>query len=78
VLPSVGRDKISTENLCQPGRKHDIKSQLHNRRKRMVNKCGCKKFPALIAARVDIKMLVVGSLIQSFVQGRTKVFPIYS
>jgi hypothetical protein len=78
VLPSVGRDKLCTGNLCRPGRKHDIKVQLHNGRKRRVNRSGCQKLIALLQQGVDIKRLVVGSLIQSFVQGRTKGLHMYS
>jgi len=72
VLPSVGRDNLYKINLCRPGRKHDIKTQLHNGRKRRENRSGCQKLSALVATGVDIKKLVVESLIWSFVQERTK------
>jgi hypothetical protein len=75
VLPSVGRDKLFIENLCRPRRKHDIKAQVHNGRR--VNKSGCQKLVVRFAARVDIKRLVVGSLIQSFIPRRTKGFCMY-
>jgi hypothetical protein len=63
VLPSVGRDKLCTGNPCQPGRKHYMNTQLHNGRKRRVSKPECQKLIVLIATGVDIKRLVVGSLI---------------
>jgi hypothetical protein len=72
VLPSVGRDKLCTGNLCQTERKHDIKNKIHNGRKRRVNMSGCQRLSALIATEVDIKRLVVGNLIWRFVQGRKK------
>jgi hypothetical protein len=72
VLPSVGRDNIFTRILCRPGRRHGIKTQLHNARKRRENNYECQKLTALIATRVDIKRLNVGSLIWSFVQRGTK------
>jgi len=78
VLPSVGRDNICTGSLCRPGRRHDIKNQLHNGRKRRENKFGCQKLTACIATRVDIKRLIVGRLIWSFIQVRTKGLCVYS
>jgi hypothetical protein len=78
VWQSVGRDNLCTGNLCRPGRRHDIKTQLHNRRKRRENKYGFQKTTALIQTRVDIKRLNVGSLIQSFIQRRKKGLCMYS
>ena len=69
---------VYTRSLCQLGRRHGIKTQLHNGRKRREKKFGSQKTTALIATRVDIKRLNVGSLIQSFVQRRTKVLRMYS
>jgi hypothetical protein len=77
VLPSVGRDKLCTGNLCHPRRKNDVKAQVHNGRRRRLSRSGCQKLVVRFAARVDIKRLVVGSLIRSFVQGRTKGFCMY-
>jgi hypothetical protein len=78
VLPSVGRGNICTGSLCRPGRKHDIKTQLHSGRKRREYKFGCQKLVALFVTVVDMKRLAVGSLIQRFVQGRTKGLNMYS
>jgi hypothetical protein len=72
VFPSVGRDNLCTRILCRPRRKHDINNQLLNGRKRRENMPGCQKLTALIAIGVDIKRLIVGSLIQSFIRGRKK------
>jgi hypothetical protein len=74
VLPSVGRDKLCIGNLCHPRRKRDIKAQVHNGRRRRLSRSGCQKLVVRFAARVEIKRLVVGSLIQSFVQRRAKGF----
>jgi hypothetical protein len=74
VLPSVGRDKLCTGNLCHPRRKHDVKAQVHNGRRRRLSRSGCQKLVVRFAARVDIKRLAVGSLIRSFVQRREKGF----
>jgi hypothetical protein len=74
VLPSVGRDKLCIGNLCRPRRKHDVKAQFHNGRRRRLSRSGCQKIVVRFAARVDIKRLVVGSLIWSFIQRREKGF----
>jgi hypothetical protein len=42
VLPSVGRDKLCTGNLCRPRRKHDVKAQVHNGRRRRLSRSGCQ------------------------------------
>ena len=67
-------NKLCTGNLCRPGRKHDVKAQVHNGRRRRLSRSGCQKLIARSATRVDIKRLVVGSLIRSFVQRRARGF----